>query len=321
MVLVFSASMAFKYALASEPKYMRGYLTNINATSDSIQATSDFPSLLGTENSFPAQLRDKTLSFMEQGPMHWWNVMWGPNASIRATSEFKAMKTFWGVFLGLVFTMGALLLGIWSFSSAVMFQVRALQPRTILAAGEGQIQRSQLWELVEKVKTVYASKDCIPTGCLNVLVRMLLLVGFVEGGVVLAWVAQQNGDVQKSFGQSPELFVATLGTVVPLAFIVKQAADPLVACNEKLEKCKSELKNIKRDFQKCMSLSKTEDQDGIERAVKCVEQELDDLRPATLFGLLPYSRGSKLVILLVFPACQLGGAVVQALKFFHEGDP
>jgi len=217
--------------------------------------------------------------------------------------------------------MGALIFGIWSFSSAVMFQMRALQPRTILAAGEGQIQRFQLWELVEKVKTVYASKDCIPTECLNLLVRMLLLVGFVEGGVVLAWVAQQNGNVQKSFGQSPELFVATLGTVVPLALIVKQAADPLVACNEKLQKCKSDLKNIKRDFQKCMSLSKTEDKEGINAAVKCVEQELDDICPVTLFGLLPYSRGSKLVILLVLPACQFGGAMVQALKFFHGGAP
>merc|ERR1719468_260290 len=170
-----------------------------------------------------------------------------------------------------------MVLGIKALSSAVIFQMHALQPRTILENAEGKIRRSQLWELVEKVKTVYASKDCIPCECLNLIVRLLLLVGFVEGGVVLAWVAQRNGDVEKSFGESPELFLATLGTVVPLAFLVMQASDPLVACNEKLQKCKSELKNIKRDFQKCMSLSKTEDKEGIEAAVKCVEQELDDI--------------------------------------------
>jgi len=329
MILVFSASMAFKYSLASEPAYMREYLTNINAANGSMQATNGsmqatngsmqaaIPSFVSSKRSFPAQLLNKTKVFVEEGPMHGLGLL---TNTIRADSEFKAMKTFWGVFLGMVFTMGALILGIWSLSSAVMFQMRALQPRTILAAGEGQIQRKQLWELVEKVKTVYASKDCIPTECLNLVVRMLLLVGCVEGGVVLASVAQKNGDFQKSFGRSPELFLATLGTVVPLAFLVMQAADPLVACNEKLKKCKSELKNIKRDFQKCVSLSKTDDTEGIDAAMKCVEQELDDICPVTLFGLLPYSRGSKLVILLVLPACQLGGAIVQALKFFHAGD-
>lgn len=316
LILVFSASMAFKYALASEPNYMSEYLSNLNATTSSATSATFNHTF---KQSFPVQLLKKTKQEVLQMLGEYSvgrNGTTGTHTTRSAKSENKAMMIFWWIFIGMVSTMGAMILGIWSLRSSVMVQMRALQPHTILNAGAGQIKRSQLWELVAKVKTVYASKDCIPVECLNLLVQMLLLVGFVEGAVALACVAQKNGDIQKSFGQSPELFLATLGTVVPLAFFVMHAADPLVACNEKLQKCKNELKEIKREFHRHMSVQKENDDERIAAAVECVEQELNDIRPVTLFG-LPYSRGSKLVIILVLPACQLGGAMFEGLKILQ----
>jgi len=241
----------------------------------------------------------------------------------KKTPAQHAIRTFWGVFLGLVLTMGAMRRGIWALHSVVMTQMKALQPSVILKAGEGKVQRKQLWKLLETAKTVYASKDCFPAECLSLIVLMFLFVGFVEGGVVLASVVSKNGDVQESFAQSPELFVSTFGTVVPLAFFIMHAAHPLVVCNDKLKTCKNELKMVERDFEKMKTMwsddkvSSSIDA-GFEAAVRLVEKELSELRAVTFFG-IPYSRGSRLVIILVIPACHLGGAIFQVLKLAQQG--
>jgi len=324
MILVFSASMAFKYALASQPTYMKEFLS-VNTSNP-----------VGSSNSFPVELLKATVAAD--------HVVWFSMGGL--TPEQYAIKIFWGVFFGLGLTMAAVMQGVGALNSAVMTQMQALQPTEILKAGEGQVQRHQLWKLLEIAKTVYASKDCIPAECLSLTVEMFLIVGFVEGAVALASVVVKHGDIQTSFWHSPELFVTTLGTVVPLAFFIRQAADGLVRCNDKLQKCKRELKVAKRDFEK-MSAMLEEDKEvpsadthetpetpdspisptsddmevpafdrGFQAAMTFVEQELDDLRPATFFG-LPYSRGSRLVFVVVLPACQLGAALFQALRLAH----
>jgi len=311
MILVFSFSMAFKCALANEPSYVTGYLSNMSANNSSVP-----------HSSLVAPLRD--LVSLASEPTYGYLSNTNSTASTSVPDSWDAFRAFppifWKVLSGMVCTMGAMRCAIVCLNLAVMVQMKALQPCEILLAGEGEVKCDQLWRLLEVVKTVYASKDCIPAACLSLIVGTFLIVGFVEGGVVLAWVLHRGDihkiDIHKSFAQSPELFLATLGTVVPLALFIVQAANPLVAFNEKIEKCKTELYVIKRDFQKkCAMLQK--DGAGIAAAVDFVEQELRAIRPVTLFG-IPYSRGSKLAMLLVIPAVQLGLPIFHVVKFLQN---
>jgi len=213
MTLVFSFSMAFKYALANDPRYMEEYLDmNANNSSNSSVAahwrhlvqtnlasepsymTGYLPNMnannsLVPHSSFASSHNSSAphSSLVSTSLPHSWNLF----------HEFPPI--FWTVFAGMVCTMGAMRCAIECLKKAVMAQMKALQPREILLAEEGEVKGIQLWNLLEVVNTVYASRDCIPAECLSLIVGIFLIVGFVEGGVVLAWVLHDCSFMAETF--------------------------------------------------------------------------------------------------------------------------
>jgi len=312
LALMFSGATAFKYASASEPQYVQNYLTMNSVrilTNNSILTNDSI--LNGVVHTY------NTLKY---------DVVYTYN-TLSISNTFKTLvKTPWiqifcVIFAGQMCVTLALVQAIHILNGAAREQQNRIRNKCVKLR-RGGVTNAEIFEFAKTIRSTFRGKDKgndhIPTSYLLLIVLMLVFVGVVEGGTMLA-ACVMSKDLLQELSEVPGFFWATLGTVVPITVLTTVASDALVTWNETLSLCKKTLKHLRWDFvMHQTALQKTgSHMEGM--GIESIIEEIDTIHPLALFS-IPLSKGSNMVVLGALSGIQLASFIWKAVQMTNKLD-